>query len=313
MQTPRDVLTPDALSMLQTIADTGSFAAAARKMGMVPSALTYPVRQIEDALDVLLFDRSSRQARMTAAGAALLTEGARLLSEIDAVANRVKRVATGWESRFTIAVDTIISKTTMMELCEAFYAMNPPTQIRLRGETLSGTLEAVTSGQADMGIGTVSDFNNVSGVQSKTLGTTHFIFVIAPHHPLAQAEEPLADALIQQHRAVAVADSVQRGSSQTYGIFSGQEVLTVASMHDKLDAQIRGLGVGHFPEGMAARYLESGRLVFKQTERTKRVVTLHYAWRQAKNQSPDRAMQWWLKQLDSATTRTVLLENHASH
>ena len=243
----------------------------------------------------------------------MLTEGARLLSEIDAVANRVKRVATGWESRFTIAVDTIISKTTMMELCEAFYAMNPPTQIRLRGETLSGTLEAVTSGQADMGIGTVSDFNNVSGVQSKTLGTTHFIFVIAPHHPLAQAEEPLADALIQQHRAVAVADSVQRGSSQTYGIFSGQEVLTVASMHDKLDAQIRGLGVGHFPEGMAARYLESGRLVFKQTERTKRVVTLHYAWRQAKNQSPDRAMQWWLKQLDSATTRTVLLENHASH
>ena len=39
---------------------------------MVPSALTYRVRQIEDALDVLLFDRSSRQARLTAAGTALL-------------------------------------------------------------------------------------------------------------------------------------------------------------------------------------------------------------------------------------------------
>jgi DNA-binding transcriptional LysR family regulator len=89
-------------------------------MGMVPSALTYRVRQIEDALDVLLYDRSSRQAKLTRAGAELLREGARLLNDIDAVANRVKRVATGWEPQFTIAVDTIISKATVMELCESF-------------------------------------------------------------------------------------------------------------------------------------------------------------------------------------------------
>ena len=64
MQTPRDVLTPDALAMLQAIARLGSFAAAARELGLVPSALTYRVRQIEDALDVLLYDRSSRQAKL---------------------------------------------------------------------------------------------------------------------------------------------------------------------------------------------------------------------------------------------------------
>ena len=98
--------------MLQTIASTGSFAGAARALGLVPSALTYRVRQIEDALDVLLYDRSSRQARLTQAGAELLREGTRLLEEIDAVANRVKRVATGWEPQFTIAVDSIISQAT---------------------------------------------------------------------------------------------------------------------------------------------------------------------------------------------------------
>ena len=54
----RNVLTPEA-PMMDTIARTGSFAAAARELGKVPSALTYNVRQLEDALDVLLFDRSS--------------------------------------------------------------------------------------------------------------------------------------------------------------------------------------------------------------------------------------------------------------
>src|SRR5512140_2086117 len=110
MTNARDALTPDALALLQAVSQSGSFAAAARELGLVPSAVTYRVRQIEDALDVLLFDRSSRQARLTDAGAELLREGSRLLLEIDAVANRVRRVATGWESRLSIAVDTVIAQ-----------------------------------------------------------------------------------------------------------------------------------------------------------------------------------------------------------
>ena len=107
MSEARRALTPDALTMMDTIARSGSFAAAARELGKVPSALTYSVRQLEDALDVLLFDRSSRQATLTAAGKELLDEGRRLLEQMDAVANRVKRVATGWETQLTIAVDDV--------------------------------------------------------------------------------------------------------------------------------------------------------------------------------------------------------------
>ena len=118
----RNALTPEALTMMDTIARTGSFAAAARELGKVPSALTYNVRQLEDALDVLLFDRRSRQATLTAAGQELLDEGRRLLEQIDAVANRVKRVATGWETQLAIAVDDVLSRATILDLCAAFYA-----------------------------------------------------------------------------------------------------------------------------------------------------------------------------------------------
>jgi DNA-binding transcriptional LysR family regulator len=121
----RHSLTPDALSMMDVIARTGSFAAAARELGKVPSALTYSVRQLEDALDVLLFDRRSGQAQLTAAGEELLHEGRRLLEQMEAVANRVKRVGCGWETQLTIAVDGAISQVTLFELCEAFYALRP--------------------------------------------------------------------------------------------------------------------------------------------------------------------------------------------
>ncbi len=308
MPSARDVLTPDALALLQRIADAGSFAAAARACGMVPSALTYRVRQIEDALDVLLFDRSSRQARPTEAGRELLREGARLLVEIDAVANRVQRVATGWEPQFTVAVDSIINRTTVLELCEAFFALNPPTRLRLRDETLSGTLEALTSGQADLALGMVVESADLAGFDVQPLGSQRFVFVLAPHHPLASQTEPLSDELIRRHRAVAVADSVQRGGGLSVGLLGGQDVFTVPGMPAKLDAQLRGLGVGFLPECLAQPYIESGRLVARRVERAERRVHVNYAWRKTPVASRGKALQWWLAQLDSAVTRTALLD-----
>ena len=312
MQNARDVLTPDSLSMLQSIDTAGSFAAAARALGLVPSALTYRVRQIEDALDVLLYDRSSRQAKLTPAGAELLREGTRLLSEIDAMANRVKRVATGWESQLTIAIDTVISKGTVMELVESFFSQSPPTRIRLREETLSGTFAALSAGLADLAIGVGADSANSPGIHSKPLGQMNFVYVVAPHHPLAAAPEPLSDETIQKHRAVAVADSIQRGSGVTFGLLTGQDVFTVPTMHAKMDAQLRGLGGGNLPLCMASPYIETGRLVVKKTERSQRVAELHYAWRGGKAATQGRALQWWLQQLDGPTTRAALLAQHRS-
>ena len=309
MQNARDALTPDALAMLQTIASAGSFAAAARALGMVPSALSYRVRQIEEALDVLLYDRSSRQARLTEAGAELLREGRRLLEDLDAVANRVKRVATGWEPQLTIAVDSIIAKPAVMELCAHFLALHPPTRIKLRDETLSGTLEALTSGQADLAIG-VAEVHLQDGLVGQLLGEVSFVYAVAPHHPLAAVAKLLTDDDVRQHRAVAVADTITRGGGLSIGLLGGQDVFTVATMQAKLDAQLRGLGCGFVPECMARRDIEAGRLVVKPMARPQRLAQVHYAWRRTAREAQGRALQWWLSQLEQPTTRAALLERH---
>jgi DNA-binding transcriptional LysR family regulator len=301
----QNALTPEALHMIAMVDRTGSMAAAARELGVVPSTLTYRVRQIEDALDVLLFDRSSRQAQLTEAGKELLREGNRLLAELDAMANRVKRVATGWEPQFTLSIDSVISRTTVMELCEAFFALGPPTRLKIREEALSGTLEALTSGQADLAIGVTIEPTTQSGFHSKLLGPIKFVYAVAPHHPLANAPEPLSDTQLRTHRAVAVADSVQRGGGLTVGLIGGQDV---PGMPAKLEAQLRGLGGGFLPEYLARPHVDSGQLVVKQVQRPTRVSKMSYAWRQDVGTRPGRALAWWLAQLDKPATRTALLE-----
>lgn len=306
------MLTPDTLAVVQAVAQHGSFAAAARDLGLVPSAVTYRVRQLEDALDVLLFDRSSRQAKLTAAGNELLCAGQQLLQDIDAMANRVRRVATGWEVEFTVAVDSALSCSTVMELAESFYGLQPTTRLRIREEVLAGTLESVVTGRADLALGVVLEPGTTAGIQSHDLGELPFVFCVAPHHPLASLPEPLGDDVLIRHRAVAVADSAQeRGAALTRSLLAGQDVLTVASMSAKLDAQLRGLGGGFLPEPIARPYLESGRLVRREIQRaSRRVIRMSYAWRSVGNLGPGRALQWWLEQLESPATRAALLDRH---
>ena len=319
-------LTPDALVMVDTIARTGSFAAAARELGKVPSALTYSVRQLEDALDVLLFDRRSRQARLTAAGEELLGEGRRLLIEIDAVANRVRRVSTGWEGQLTIAVDDVIARRTVFELCEAFYALDPQgaagtrgsggpgTRLRLRTEVLAGTWEALVSGHADLAIGVGADQTPPSGVAIEPLGEVPFVFAVSPHHPLAAHEGPISDAELLRYRFVAVADSAQRLSPRTVNLLPGQEVLTVNTVADKIELQRRGLGCGFVPVHLARSLIDAGELVTKTTLRAPSRARIGYAWRcttgpkGARRPPQGLALQWWLQQLASPVTRKALLE-----
>ena len=336
----RQALTPDALAMMDAIARTGSFAAAARELGKVPSALTYSVRQLEQALDALLFDRSSRQAQLTPAGSELLNEGRRLLQEMDAVANRVRRVASGWETQLAISVEDIISVPTVFELVEAFCQVRevregrevrnagasdgashrshaaadsgPATRLRLRTDVLAGTWEALVTGQVDLAIGVSGEHANPGGIELRPLGEMAFVYCVAPHHALAALHGPLEDAQLVHHRAVAVADTAQRLAPVTVNLLPGQDVLTVASMRAKMEALLRGLGAGFLPEPLARAQIEAGRLVRKDTARSSPTARLQYAWRAERSAlGLGRALSWWLAQLESPTTRLALLERHA--
>ena len=337
MPDPRNVLTPEALTMMDAIATSGSFAAAARHLGKVPSALTYNVRQLEDALDVLLFDRRSRQATLTAAGQELLDEGRRLLEQMDAVANRVKRVATGWETQLSIAVDDVVSRSTMLDLCADFYSATgpaprparspataaapppsaPPTRLRVRTEVLAGTWEALVTGQADLAIGVATDRELPSNLAMKDLGSIEFVFAIAPQHALAAVAEPLTDAELIRHRAVAVADSAHRMTPITVNLLPGQDVLTVSDMQAKIDALLRGIGCGFVPEPMVREHIAAGRLRTKTVQRRRFGGRIGYAWRTAPSGSAGTrksplglALRWWLERLEGPETRRALLERY---
>lgn len=285
----------DALLVLDAIARHGSFSAAAEELHRVPSSVTYAIQKLEESLGVTLFDRRGHRAHLTPAGEALLREGRDLLTMADGVARNVKRIATGWEAELRIAVGDLMPYAKVLELCEAFYQIAPDTRLRLSSEVLGGTWDALVSGRADLVIGAPGDGPPGGGYALHPLGEVEFVFVVAPHHPLAGEPEPLTNDLIRRHRAVAAADTSRGLPPRTVGLLPGQSVLTVPDLHIKREAQKKGLGIGYLPRHLIAGDIAAGDLIVKATEdgvSTRHM--LYYAWR---TRHQGKALAWFKEQL----------------
>jgi DNA-binding transcriptional LysR family regulator len=293
----------DALSVLDAIDRRGSFAAAAEELGRVPSAITYIVRKLEGDLDALLFDRSGHRAKLTAAGTELLNEGRHLLQAAAELEHRVRRVATGWETELSIAIDGVIPATRMFPLIQAFYREAGGTRVRLSHEILHGAWDALVSGRADLVIAP-GDGPSGGGYATRQFGAVDFVFAVAPTHALAKLPAPLKRADIQQHRSIVVGDTSRGLPPRTVGLLSGQDTLTVPDLPAKIGAQIQGLGVGYLPLTWAAPALKAGTLVAREVEEARPEGVLHLAWR------PDgagRALRWFLVELEDLRWRKKLL------
>ena len=62
------------LAVFAEIVDAGSFAAAAKRLGISPSALSHAMRSLETRLDIRLLNRTTRSLAPTEAGQVLLTK-----------------------------------------------------------------------------------------------------------------------------------------------------------------------------------------------------------------------------------------------
>jgi DNA-binding transcriptional LysR family regulator len=302
---PATKLSLDALLVLDAIARKGSFAAAAEELHRVPSAITYTVQKLEQDLDVQLFDRSGHRAKLTRAGEELLREGRHLLRAATDIECRVQRIAKGWETELRIAYNDILPGERLCPLLETFYREGAGTRLRLSAEILEGCWDALFSGRADLVIGAPSEAPPEPGVALRTFGDMEFVFAIAPHHPLAQAPEPISTSEILQHRIVVAADTSRNLPPRSVGLSIGQDTLTVPGMRAKLEAQIAGLGVGFLPVNLANPAIASGRLMLKQVEEESTKVTrMSLAWRP---RDAGKGLKWWLERLEDPEVRRALL------
>lgn len=258
--------TLDQLRCLETIERTGTFAAAARELHRVPSAVTYLVRQLEDALGVTLFERVGRGTALTAAGRQILERSRPLLEQargLDAVA---KHLASGWEAELRIVVDGALPMAPIAACLARFADPEVPTRLRIDVEHQEGVIDQLERLDADFALylGFDSDAEAAPYVLS-ALPPLEVVLVAAATHRLTQASA--TDTERAAFAELLVRDSAERFRNDPKPSFIGsRNVAYLSDFHSKRIALLAGAGYGWIPEHLVASDLNDGRLALLATE-----------------------------------------------
>src|ERR1700761_7251671 len=131
-----DRLTLDQMRALIAVAETGSFSAAARRLGRVQSAISQSVQALEETLGVELFDRAAKTPKLNETGRVLLQDAYGLVHGADALRARAESIASNIEPELTLAVDSMFPNAVLMESLRAFAQAFPAVTVTLFTEGL---------------------------------------------------------------------------------------------------------------------------------------------------------------------------------
>jgi len=147
-------LTLEGLEIVDAIDRKVRFRRRADVLHKVPSTISYTVAKLEADLGVALFRRSGPRIEITEVGRELLREGRLLLHAASDLECKVKRVASGWENSFQLAIDSLISTESLIPLIADFYKVADATAPRIGEEVLTGTWESLLEMRSDLVIAT---------------------------------------------------------------------------------------------------------------------------------------------------------------
>lgn len=138
------------LRQFVTTAETGSFSAAARKLGKAQSAVSTAISLLEVDLGVELFDRSRRNAQLTATGQVLLLEAAEVLRQAEEMGQRAHFLSNGNDAKLALAIDEALPcaaiSTLLRELAECF----PEIELTLLNGTATEVMSYLDQERADV-------------------------------------------------------------------------------------------------------------------------------------------------------------------
>ena len=249
--------TLDQLAVLDAIARSGSFAGAARELHRVPSAISYTVAALEEALGVAVFDRSGHRASLSPAGQKLLDEARDLLQRAAQLDQLAAVLGEGWEPDLRVVIDGALALGPLLRTVAELTRRAIPTRVHIDVEYQDGVIERFEAG-ADLALALgLEDGGRFKGVPLPPL---NMVLVAAAAHPLASAQELSRDSLAE-HVDLVVKDSSSAFARSPRPSFLGtRHVIRFSDFHSKREAILAGIGYGWLPLHLAAEDLDRGAL-----------------------------------------------------
>lgn len=267
------------------VAETRSFVAASRLLGVSASAIGKSVARLEEKLGVRLFHRSTRSVTLTAEGALFLERSRRILAEIEAAELELSQATAAPRGRLRVSLPLVSS--LVLPVLGEFMREYPAIELDL---DFTDRLVDVIEEGFDVVVRTGHPTD--SRLSARRLGSFRSMLVASPDY-LAQRGLPTAPADLLEHTCLHYRFP-NSGKLEPWALrlAPGEPELQLPTsmicnnIETRVCFALQGLGIAYLPEFAIAEPLADGRLLAVLADRVERAGVFHVLWPASRHPSP---------------------------
>jgi DNA-binding transcriptional LysR family regulator len=242
------------------VAETRSFVAAGRLLGVSASAVGKSIARLEGRVGVRLFHRSTRSVALTPEGALLLERSRRILAEIEAAGQELSQARGEPQGRLRISLP--MAGTLFLPILSDFMQAYPAIELDL--DFNEQMVDVIEDGfDAVIRTGAPSD----SRLAARTLGTFGFVLVASPDYLARHGTPATPEDLLQHtclHYRYAYSGKLEQWALQR-APGAPELQLPISMICNSVETRVcfaqRGRGIAFLPEFAVTDALASGQLV----------------------------------------------------
>lgn len=169
------------------LAEELHFTRAAERLHIEQPPLSRTIKELEDELGVLLFDRDRRGTRLTPAGTTFLQDIRRLFTNLEQARENVRAIAAGLRGSVRIAISDGAIDPRLSALLALCRQEEPEIEIRLSEVTLAEQLRGLRSGDFAIGFAHTADVGDE--LVTEPIWQDPLVVTVPIRHPLLAHKE----------------------------------------------------------------------------------------------------------------------------
>lgn len=267
------------LEVFLAVAQEKSFSRAAETLHRTQPAVSQAIRRLETELGEALFDRSSKDGTLTAAGRVLFDFSQQMLNLRHNAHSAIRELRDLHRGKLSLGANEY-TVMALLPLIPIFRARHPHIKIEVK-RSLASRIPSEIIGR-DVEIGVVSFNPNDAAIKSVAIGVDELALVVPPNHPLAAKQivsvrELGAEAFIAHNVPSPYREKVIKTfEKQRTPLNISMEMPTLESIKRLVE---QGLGVALIPRLAAQVEIERKQLVGLAVREMKLERRLHLIYR----------------------------------
>lgn len=264
----------EAMNVLTKVVASGSFAEAARKLGVTRSAISKAITQLEQELGARLLDRTTRRVTPTEAGLAYYERCLAILAQIAETEAQISRLHD--EPKGVLRVNAPMSFGTLYLGTAVADFMDRYKELKVEMTLTDRMIDPLEEGvDVTVRIGALAD----SSLIARRISTARVVLVASPDY-IARHGAPEVPAELVGHKCLHYGHSttVPRWQLTDNGMALTVPVAACLSSNngDTLrDAAIKGIGIARLPSFLVGADIAAGRLAVVLPDYPPQDVTIH--------------------------------------